>query len=131
MYYLRRQPLYELEDIGESDFVEDPFEVIVQSFDEHLASLCLCVFEHPEEDTQSARRDVLEQCAVENDIMPGTIVDVPVKAGQAVKAGDVLVVLEAMKMENEIKAPKDGTVTAVNVTKGESVNTGTCLVNLG
>ena len=66
-----------------------------------------------------------------NSPMPGTIVDVPVKAGQAVKAGDVLVVLEAMKMENEIKAPKDGTVTAVNVTKGESVNTGTCLVNLG
>lgn len=63
--------------------------------------------------------------------MPGTIVDVPVKAGQAVKAGDVLVILEAMKMENEIKAPKDGTVTSVNVNKGESVNTGTLLVTLG
>ena len=66
-----------------------------------------------------------------NSPMPGTIVDVPVKAGQAVKAGDVLVILEAMKMENEIKAPKDGTVTSVNVNKGESVNTGTLLVTLG
>ena len=65
-----------------------------------------------------------------NSPMPGTIVTVPVKAGQAVKAGDVLVILEAMKMENEIKAPKDGTVTSVNVNKGESVNTGTLLVTL-
>ena len=63
--------------------------------------------------------------------MPGTLVDVPVKAGQAVQAGDVLVILEAMNMENEIKAPKDGTVTSVNVNKGESVNTGTLLVTLG
>lgn len=65
-----------------------------------------------------------------NSPMPGTIVNVPVKVGQAVKAGDVLVILEAMKMENEIKAPKDGTVTSVNVNKGESVNTGTLLVTL-
>ena len=65
-----------------------------------------------------------------NSPMPGTIVNVPVKAGQTVKAGDVLVVLEAMKMENEIKAPKDATVASVNVNKGESVDTGTVLVTL-
>lgn len=63
--------------------------------------------------------------------MPGTILNVPVKAGQAVKKGDVLVVLEAMKMENEIKAAKDATVVSVAVSKGESVNTGTVLVTLG
>ena len=63
--------------------------------------------------------------------MPGTILNVPVKAGQAVKKGDVLVVLEAMKMENEIKAAKDATVISVAVSKGESVNTGTVLVTLG
>ncbi len=62
--------------------------------------------------------------------MPGTIVNIPVKPGQAVKAGDVLVVLEAMKMENEIKAPKDATVASVAVNKGESVNTGAVLVTL-
>ena len=62
--------------------------------------------------------------------MPGTILKVNVAAGQAVKAGDTLCVLEAMKMENEIKAPKAGTVSAVAVTKGASVNTGDALVYL-
>ena len=63
--------------------------------------------------------------------MPGTIVSVNVTNGQSVKAGDVLVVLEAMKMENEIKAPSDGTVTSVVVAKGESVDTGATLVTIG
>ena len=49
--------------------------------------------------------------------MPGTILDVKVSNGQAVKKGDVLFVLEAMKMENEILAPADGTVSAVSVQK--------------
>ena len=62
--------------------------------------------------------------------MPGTILKVNVAAGQAVKAGDTLCVLEAMKMENEIKAPKDGTVSTVAVQKGASVNTGDALVYL-
>lgn len=62
--------------------------------------------------------------------MPGTILSVNVSANQAVKAGDVLVILEAMKMENEIKAPKDGTITSVAVSKGESVDTGATLVTL-
>ena len=62
--------------------------------------------------------------------MPGTILKVNVAAGQAVKAGDTLCVLEAMKMENEIKAPKAGTVSAVTVQKGASVNTGDALVYL-
>ena len=56
--------------------------------------------------------------------MPGNILKVNVTAGQAVKAGQVLVVLEAMKMENEIMAPKDGTVTQVVVSKGSTVDTG-------
>ncbi|MBQ2028652.1 MAG: biotin/lipoyl-binding protein [Clostridia bacterium] len=62
--------------------------------------------------------------------MPGTILAVNVKAGQAVKKGDVLIMLEAMKMENEIMAPVDGTVSAVNVTKGQSVQSGDVLVTL-
>ncbi len=62
--------------------------------------------------------------------MPGTILSVNVTAGQSVKSGDVLVILEAMKMENEIKAPKDGTVSSVAVSKGESVDTGATLVTL-
>lgn len=66
-----------------------------------------------------------------NSPMPGTIVSVAVSAGQTVKAGDVLVVLEAMKMENEIKAPKDGTIASVNVNKGDAVESGTLLVTIG
>ena len=63
--------------------------------------------------------------------MPGTILKVNVKAGDAVKEGQVLVVLEAMKMENEILAPKNGTVTQVVVSKGASVDTGAPLVVIG
>ena len=63
--------------------------------------------------------------------MPGNILKVNVKVGDAVKAGTVLVVLEAMKMENEIMAPKDGTVTQVLVSKGSTVDTGAALVVVG
>ncbi|CCX38430.1 biotin/lipoyl attachment domain-containing protein [Clostridium sp. CAG:1013] len=62
--------------------------------------------------------------------MPGTILDVKVTAGQAVKSGDVLMILEAMKMENEIMAPHDGTITAVSVSKGASVESGTLLCTI-
>ena len=62
--------------------------------------------------------------------MPGTILDIKVSQGQAVKSGDVLVILEAMKMENEIKAPADGTVASIAVSKGEGVDTGATLVTL-
>lgn len=63
--------------------------------------------------------------------MPGTIVSVAVSNGQEVKTGDVLVVLEAMKMENEIKAPKDGKIVSVSVNKGDAVESGAELVSIG
>ena len=63
--------------------------------------------------------------------MPGNILKVNVNVGDAVKEGQVLVVLEAMKMENEIMAPKNGTVTQVVVSKGSTVDTGAPLVVIG
>ncbi len=63
--------------------------------------------------------------------MPGTILDIKVAVGANVKAGDTLVILEAMKMENEIVASQDGVVNAINVNKGDSVEAGQSLVVLG
>ncbi len=60
--------------------------------------------------------------------MPGNILKVNVASGQTVKQGEVLLILEAMKMENEIMAPKSGTVTQVLVSKGSTVETGAPLV---
>lgn len=62
--------------------------------------------------------------------MPGNILKVNVSAGQAVKKGDVLMILEAMKMENEICAPADGTVASVNVNSGATVESGAVLCTL-
>ncbi|WP_026476989.1 biotin/lipoyl-containing protein [Alkaliphilus transvaalensis] len=62
--------------------------------------------------------------------MPGNIWKVIAKEGQAVKEGDVLIILEAMKMENEIVAPADGVVATIHVAEGASVNGGDVLVSL-
>ncbi len=62
--------------------------------------------------------------------MPGTIVEVKVKAGDKVTNGTVVAVLEAMKMENDIVCDRDGVVASVNVAKGDSVNTGAVVVTI-
>jgi biotin carboxyl carrier protein len=66
-----------------------------------------------------------------NSPMPGTILDIKVNVGDTVSNGTVLVILEAMKMENEIMAPSAGKVLSINVTKGASVNSGDVLVVIG
>ena len=63
--------------------------------------------------------------------MPGKIIEVKVSVGQAVKAGDTLLILEAMKMQNEIAAPSDGTVKSISVSAGQSVKVRDQLVVLG
>ena len=63
--------------------------------------------------------------------MPGTVLDIKVAQGAAVKKGDVLLILEAMKMENEIMSPCDGTVKQLVVTKGASVNSGDPMIVIG
>ena len=62
--------------------------------------------------------------------MPGTILDVKVSVGQSVKKGDVICVLEAMKMENDIPAPQDGVIASINIQKGASVAAGDVLASL-
>ncbi|MBO5087047.1 MAG: biotin/lipoyl-binding protein [Lachnospiraceae bacterium] len=62
--------------------------------------------------------------------MPGKILAIKANAGQAVKKGDVVMILEAMKMENEITAPEDGTVASINVAVGDSVESGDTLASL-
>ena len=62
--------------------------------------------------------------------MPGKVLSINVKAGDAVKSGDVLLILEAMKMQNEIMAPADGTVSDVRVSAGQTVATGDVMIVL-
>lgn len=62
--------------------------------------------------------------------MPGTILDIKVKAGDTVQKGTLVIILEAMKMENEILSPQDATVASVNVTKGQQVNSGDVMLTL-
>ncbi|MCQ2602699.1 MAG: biotin/lipoyl-binding protein [Clostridia bacterium] len=62
--------------------------------------------------------------------LPGNINGIKVAVGQKVKAGDVVIILEAMKMENEISATKDGTISQIFVTKGAVVETGAALVEI-
>ena len=62
--------------------------------------------------------------------MPGKVVAVKAAVGQAVKKGDVILVLEAMKMENDIVAPQDGTIASINVSTGDSVESGAVLATL-
>ena len=67
---------------------------------------------------------------VVNAPMPGNILDVKVKPGDSVKAGDTLLILEAMKMENEISAPQDGTIATIDVRKGDVVDSGALLCTM-
>ncbi len=62
--------------------------------------------------------------------MPGTILSINVNVGDTVKAGDTVMILEAMKMENEIAAPKAGKIASVNVTKGATVESGVLLYTI-
>ena len=62
--------------------------------------------------------------------MPGKVVKVNVSVGQAVKRGEAVLILEAMKMENDIVAPQDGTIASINVSNGDAVESGAVLVTM-
>ena len=80
----------------------------------------------PKQNNHSSTEDGIDVIAP----MPGTIIGVNVQVGDSVKAGQVLCILEAMKMENEIIAPEDGKVNEVTVSKGAQVESGDTLVRL-
>ena len=80
--------------------------------------------------TAPAAQAVQEGVDIVKAPMPGTILNIKVNQGSNVKQGEILVILEAMKMENEILAPRDGVVTQMFVTKGSSVSTGDNLVSI-
>jgi biotin carboxyl carrier protein len=61
-------------------------------------------------------------------VMPGLVIDVTVKEGDSVKAGDALLVVEAMKMQNEVKTPREGVVKKILVQKGKTVNSGDTII---
>lgn len=84
----------------------------------------------PQQPTQTAAKPSGTGKAVQAPL-PGVIIAVKVNVGDTVKAGQVVAVLEAMKMENEIQAEFDGTVTAVNAAKGDSVLEGAPIVTIG
>ena len=63
--------------------------------------------------------------------LPGTITDIKVSVGQQVNAGDIVIVLEAMKMQNNIEAESAGTIKAINVNRGDSVMEGAVLLTIG
>lgn len=94
------------------------------------------LYKSNEETTQSSQEEINTQSTSKSKVekvyspMPGNILSVEVSVGDTVSEGDVLLYLEAMKMENEIVAPKDGKVLEINISKGQTVNTGDHMVSL-
>ncbi|QQY79474.1 biotin-dependent enzyme [Keratinibaculum paraultunense] len=111
----------EVEEITEGKTVQNPS---TRSVDQPKAQPKPKV--QPKEEKKSIK--VTEGAEVVTAPMPGTILSINVQEGDEVKAGDILLILEAMKMENEILAPIDGKVVSIGTTTGASVNTGDKLV---
>ena len=112
------------------------YDVSVEDLGEHSSNKTSAVqmptevlTEEPEEDDNTSVQADAGGIEVKAH-MPGNILDVKVSVGSKVEANSVVVVLEAMKMENEIVTPVGGTVTSVNVNKGAAVNSGDILITV-
>jgi pyruvate carboxylase subunit B len=105
-----------------------PEEILVETLSEIVPTEAGVV--NSERATKASRRPRASKAGHVTSSMPGSIIDVLVKPGDKVKAGDPVLVIEAMKMENEIPAPIAGAVKAVNVGKGDSVNPDEALVEI-
>ena len=109
------------------------YEVCVEAVDGAAVAAAPVAAPAPAAEPAPAAPAAAPVAAGENTVtspMPGSILDVKVQPGDAVKAGQVLMILEAMKMENEIMSPADGTVAKVYVTKGSMVESGAALCEL-
>ena len=107
------------------------YDVAVEEMGEGAATSAPAPAAAPKPEAPKAAPAVAGAGAVKiNSPMPGNILSVKASAGQAVKKGDVLMILEAMKMENEICAPQDGTIASVQVAAGDSVESGDVLVTM-
>ena len=104
-----------------------PEEIMVETLEQVTASDGTSV---AKSSTKDSRRPKATREGDVTSAMPGTIVDVMVKLGAKIKAGDPVLVIEAMKMENEVPAPISGTIKAIHVQKGDSVNPDEALVEI-
>ena len=109
------------------------YEVYVEEADASSAPIAAPVASTPAPAAKPAAPKAAPTAAGANKVtapMPGTILQVKVSQGQSVKKGDVICVLEAMKMENDIPAPCDGVIVSINVQKGASVGAGDILASI-
>ena len=109
------------------------YEVIVEEAGSVASAPISPVYSAPAKTTATSTKNATPAPAGGNKVtapMPGTILDIKVTPGQSVKKGDVVCVLEAMKMENDIPAPCDGVVSSINVQKGASVAVNEVLISL-
>ena len=109
------------------------YEVYVEEADASSAPVAAPVASTPAPAAKPAAPKAAPTAAGANKVtapMPGTVLQVKVSQGQAVKKGDVICVLEAMKMENDIPAPCDGVIASINVQKGASVGAGDILASI-
>lgn len=111
------------------------YEVEVDKGEARVISVADTVVATPQQAPTASVTAPVPQSAVAGEAvespMPGTVLDIKVAAGQKVKSGELLLLLEAMKMENEIVAPHDAVIKQVVATKGASVSTGDTLIVLG
>jgi pyruvate carboxylase subunit B len=125
---------------GNSAQHERPFHVVVDGISEEVLVETLDLIQVNNGDSQPSvskdqnnnpkgkLRPTHDGCVTT--AMPGTVIDVKVNVGDQVSAGDALIIIEAMKMENEIQAPKSGTVVGVHVAKGDSISPDTTLIEI-
>lgn len=121
----------DVEEVGGSNYSAPVARPVVQAAPAPQATPAPQVAPAPAQKAAPVTKEVIAGGETTYSPMPGTILDIKVQDGEMVKSGQVLLILEAMKMENEIMAARDGKVLAIQVSKGASVNAGEALIVIG